>query len=226
MNTVLVVVAHPDDAEIGMAMRMRWYALNGARVRVHCLTTGAPAGDGTPVRRDECLAAGALLGVDQYSFSSIPDTQFLEHRGRIHSEVVAVVRETCPDVVYTHHPNDQHRDHNVTAEEVTNVALREAPNLSYFRSPYSLDFEPTMLFIGTPELLDAKIRALNCFTSQHQLDMGLFHQLATVTHRQHIHHRVVKRFPPDSNCAESFRIARRLELATQTDNDRHHAHPQ
>jgi N-acetylglucosamine malate deacetylase 1 len=29
MNTVLVVVAHPDDAEIGMAMRLHWCALNG-----------------------------------------------------------------------------------------------------------------------------------------------------------------------------------------------------
>ncbi|MGH8938774.1 MAG: PIG-L family deacetylase, partial [Actinomycetes bacterium] len=79
MTTVLVVVAHPDDAEIAMGMRMHWYALNGARVRVHCLTTGAPGPDGTAVRRDECLNAGALLGVDNYTFSAIPDTRFVEH---------------------------------------------------------------------------------------------------------------------------------------------------
>ncbi|MGH3905884.1 MAG: PIG-L family deacetylase [Pseudonocardiaceae bacterium] len=65
MTTVLIVVAHPDDAEIAMGMRMHWYAVNGARVRVHCLTTGAPGPDGTAVRREECLNAGALLGVDR-----------------------------------------------------------------------------------------------------------------------------------------------------------------
>lgn len=41
------LVAHPDDAEITMDMRVHWYALNGARVRVHCLTIGAPGPDGT-----------------------------------------------------------------------------------------------------------------------------------------------------------------------------------
>jgi len=64
MTTVLIVVAHPDDAEIAMGMRMRWYALNGAWVRVHCLTTGAPGPDGAALRRGECLNAGELLGVD------------------------------------------------------------------------------------------------------------------------------------------------------------------
>ncbi|MGW3472849.1 PIG-L family deacetylase [Saccharopolyspora sp. NPDC000995] len=63
---LLVVVAHPDDAEIGMAMRMRWYALNDARVRVHCLTTGTPTGDGTrPLERGVGVKKGAGPAVGQ-----------------------------------------------------------------------------------------------------------------------------------------------------------------
>lgn len=215
MTTVLVVVAHPDDAEIAMGMRMHWYALNGARIRVHRLTTGAPRPDGTAVRREECLNAGALLGVDHYTFSSIPDTRFAEHRGRINADLFSVFHETRPDIVYTHYPGDQHLDHSTTAQEVTAVAQREARNLCYFRSPYSVGFEPTMFFIGTQELLDAKVRALKCFGSQQQLDMNLFQQLAEVAHRQYVHHRVVDGFPRESSCAELFSIARRVEFADQ-----------
>ncbi|MEV6987016.1 PIG-L family deacetylase [Sphaerisporangium sp. NPDC051017] len=216
MKTVLVVVAHPDDAEIAMGMRMHWYALNGVRVRVHCLTTGAPGPDGTAVRRDECLAAGALLGIDQYTFSFIPDTRFEDHRGGINADLFSVFHETRPDIVYTHYPGDQHLDHSTTAQEVTAVALREATNLCYFRSPYSVGFEPTLFFMGTQELLDAKARALECFASQQQLDMAVFRQLAEVTHRQYVHHRVVERFPRESSCAELFRVARQVEFADQS----------
>lgn len=214
MITVLVVVAHPDDAEIGMAMRLHWYVRNGAQVRVHCLTTGALAEDGTAVRRGECLNAAAVLGVHDYTFSTVPDTRFAEHRSHIASETSRVIGESRPDVVYTHHPRDQHTDHTVTAEEVTNIALHSAPNLTYFRSPYSIEFEPTLLFIGNPALLEMKTRALECFPSQHQLDMSLFQQLAAVTHRQHIHHRVLAEFPHDATCSEAFKIARRIELVS------------
>lgn len=217
MTTVLVVVAHPDDAEISMGMRMRWYTLNGARVRVHCLTTGAPDSDGTEVRREECLNAGALLGVDEYTFSSIPDTRFVEHRGRINADLFDVFHKTRPDIAYTHFPGDQHLDHSVTAQEVTTAALREARNLCYFRSPYSTGFEPNEFFMGTQELLDVKVRALKCFASQHQLDMDVFRKLAEVAHLQYVHHRVAERFPQESSCAELFSIARRVEVAGQTE---------
>lgn len=213
MTTVLVVGAHPDDPEIAMAMRMRWYALNGARVRVHCLTTGAVDPDGTAPRQEESRAAGRLLGVDEYTFSDVPDTRFVEHRGEINAELFRVFRETHPDVVYTHFPNDQHLDHSITAQEVTTVALREANNLTYFRSPYSTNFEPTNVFMGTQELLDTKEAALKCFASQRQLDMQVFRKLAEVGYRQHVHHRVVERFPPGLTYAELFRTARQIEFA-------------
>lgn len=216
---VLIVVAHPDDAEIAMGMRMHWYACNGACVRVHCLTAGSPSQDGSDVRRQECLAAATLLGVKEYSFSEIPDSRFTDHRGDINGELFRVFRQDRPDIVYTHYPSDQHLDHIATAQEVTAVALREATNLTYFRSPYSGGFEPTEFFMGTPKLLDVKVRALKCFASQQQLDMDVFRQQAEVTYRNYVHHRVVERFPRESSCAELFRIARRVEFADQTDAD-------
>lgn len=211
MTTVLIVGAHPDDPEIAMGMRMRWYAGQGARVRVHCLS-------GTAERRDESLAAGAILGVSEYTFSDVPDTRFVEHRGAINAELFRVFREARPDIVYTHFPEDQHLDHVATAQEVTAVALREANNLCYFRSPYSTGFEPTRVFAATQELLDNKAAALKCFASQQQFDMDVFQKLAEVAYRQHVHHRVVERFPPGLHCAELFRTAREIEFAIRPGN--------
>ncbi|MFJ8273819.1 PIG-L deacetylase family protein [Streptomyces sp. NPDC094154] len=217
MTFVLVVVAHPDDAEISMGMRIRAYADDGARVRVHCLTPGAPGPNGASERIEECRAASTILGIDQYTFSAIPDNQFVERRVEINTSLFRVFAEQRPDIVYTHFPDDQHLDHRITAQEVTTVALREANDLCYFRSPYSIGFEPSTVFVGTQDLLETKAAALKCFTSQAQLDMDTFVKLATVAHRQHVHHRVVERFPPGLECAELFRTAREIQFASRTD---------
>ncbi|MFF3265069.1 PIG-L family deacetylase [Streptomyces sp. NPDC002932] len=214
MKSVLIIVAHPDDAEISMGMRIHWYVQNGARVRVHCLTTGKPEEGGSQSRRNECLNAGAVLMVDQYTFSEIPDTRFVEHRGMINSELFRVIREACPDIVYTHYPDDQHIDHSITGQEVTAVAMREVMELCYFRSPYSTGFDPNMFFIGTEKLMNVKVRALESFTSQQQLDMKVFCQLGAVAYRQHVHHRVVERFGDDSAYCEMFRIQRSIEFGS------------
>lgn len=213
MTFVLLVVAHPDDAEIAMGMRIRAYANTGVRVRVHCLTPGAPGPDGRLERIQECRAAGAILGIEEYTFSAIPDNQFVEHRVEINTSLFQVFAEQRPDIVYTHYPDDQHLDHQITAQETTTVSLREVNNLCYFRSPYSIGFEPTKVFVGARDLLDAKTAALQCFTSQTQLDMDAFATLATTAYRQHVHHRVVERFPQGLDCAELFRTAREIEFA-------------
>jgi len=132
-------------------------------------------------------------------------------------EKLRVFREARPDVVHTHFPDDQHLDHSIAAQEVTTVALREANDLVYFRSPCSVNFEPTNVFVGTQELLDAKEAALKCFASQRQLDMEVFRKLAEVGYRQPVHHRVVERFPPGLTYTGLFRTARQIEFAALAD---------
>jgi LmbE family N-acetylglucosaminyl deacetylase len=213
VKKVLVVVAHPDDAEIGMGMRIHWYAAGGSDVHVHCLSRGSQAEENGEHRADECVRAGAILGVRDYTFSDIPDTRFADHRGAINAELFRVMREVRPDAVYTHYPEDQHLDHSVSAAEVTAVAQREAFDLTYFRSPYSVRFDPNMFFLTDDNALAVKKKALACFGSQKQFDMEVFTRLALVGHRQHLHHRIVERFDPGAVVAEQFVIQRRLEFA-------------
>lgn len=213
-RSVLAVVAHPDDAELAMGMRLLEHALAGDRVRVHCLSAGRPGADDSKVRRAECLAAAKILRIGGYSFSEIPDTRFTDHRGAINAALFDTFAVERPDIVYTHYPDDQHLDHAVTGEEATAVAMREAADLVYFRAPYSRNFEPNMFFTGTPEHLAAKREALACFSSQQQLDMDVFTGLNALAYRQHVHHRVVERFPEGAHGAEMFRTARQIVHAT------------
>lgn len=214
-RSVLVIVAHPDDAELAMGMRIHDHVLVGDRVRVHCLSTGLVGKDDGAARRDECLASAKVLGIGDYSFSQIPDTRFTDHRGAINAALFDAFATERPDVVYTHYPDDQHLDHAVTGEEATTVAMREAADLIHFRSPYSRNFEPNLYFVGTPGLLAAKQAALACFDSQKQLDMAVFGGLTALAYRQHVHHRVVERFPDGAHGAEMFRTTRQIVHASR-----------
>jgi LmbE family N-acetylglucosaminyl deacetylase len=182
-------------------------------VHVHCLSSGSDDPAVAGLRRTEALDAGRVLGVGGCTFSGIRDTRFADERGSINQAVFAQLAEQRPDVVYTHYPRDQHLDHVVTGEEVTVAALREVANLTYFRSPYSRGMEPNLVFMGSAELLEVKMAALSCYSSQAQLDMTVFRNLSTVAHRQFVHHRVVERFPEQYVCAEQFRVERRIEFA-------------
>ncbi|MEU4802854.1 PIG-L family deacetylase [Actinosynnema sp. NPDC023587] len=217
-RTALVVVAHPDDAEIAMGMKIRWYADHGVDVHVHCLSQGFRNGDRRTalLRVEEARAAGEVLGVREYTFSDVPDNGFVDHRRAVNAELFRLMEAVRPDVVYTHYPQDQHLDHRITAEEVLVAALREAADIRLFRSPYSVDFTPTAFFLGDAELMAAKMAALRCFTSQPQWDLAVFEQLAAVAHRQHVHHRVLERAEaaggPSPAYAEMFVIRRLIEI--------------
>jgi LmbE family N-acetylglucosaminyl deacetylase len=210
---VLAVVAHPDDAELAMGMRIRWHVEQEAVVRVHCLSRGEAAGGQPEQRVQEALSAGAILGVDEYTFSQIPDARFVDAREPIIQELFQVLRQFSPDLVYTHFPQDQHLDHVMTGEAVTVVAMREAASLYYFRSLYSVGFEPNVFFIGGPALLEMKMRALRCFSSQSQIGMDFVADLAAVAHRQFIHHRIIERLSVGTAFSESFRVARQIDCA-------------
>ncbi len=210
---VLVVVAHPDDAELSMGMRLRWYADKGVFVHVHSLSSGASDPEIAALRMAEAEAAGAILGVSRYSFSGIADARFTTCRAEINRTLFEVFADGRPDIVYTHFPRDQHLDHMVAAEETTAVALREAASLCYFRSLYSEAFEPDLFFMAGPHLFEAKMAALRCFASQAQIDMEVIRELSGLAHRQFLHHRVVERLDLELGFSEVFRTRRKIELA-------------
>ncbi|MDD5527454.1 MAG: PIG-L family deacetylase [Patescibacteria group bacterium] len=160
---VLIIAAHPDDAEISMGMRIANHVQNGDEVRIHCVTKGAPPGGGE-IRKEEARKAGEVLGVKNYSFSDIEDGLFIEQRKKIRNTLEKIIAEEKPDLLYTHYYKDKHLDHVVTSEEAL-IAGKAVPNFFYFKSPYA-SFKPNIFYFGTSREFEQKDKALKFFETQ------------------------------------------------------------
>lgn len=186
---VLIIVAHPDDAEISMGMRIYDYVQNGCEVFVHSLSMGGKKDNSQKlknIRVKETQEASNILGIHSYTFSDFPDTFFEEDRGKIRSEIEKLVVKIQPDVVYTHYPEDLHIDHEITSKEVL-IGARSVSSFFYFRSPYSRNLIPKIFFFGDEKLMDKKIESLKCFASQKLLDEDLLKTFSSVIYFEYVH---------------------------------------
>ena len=123
---VLVLGAHPDDADIKVGgTAAKWCAL-GHTVRLVSLTDGGAGHQSlrrpelVQRRRAEAAAAGAVIGAS-YDVLDLPDGELvpsLEAR----QKVIRLLRTFRPDLVVTHRPADYHPDHRYTAQLVQDAA--------------------------------------------------------------------------------------------------------
>lgn len=78
-NSVLAVVAHPDDESFGLGAVLSAFVEAGSGVHVLCLTHGEAStlhgveGDLTTIREAELHAAGTALGADEVALLDFPD---------------------------------------------------------------------------------------------------------------------------------------------------------
>jgi LmbE family N-acetylglucosaminyl deacetylase len=148
-QTMLAVVAHPDDLEFGSAAAVARWTDEGKRV-VYCLVTSGEAGiDGMSpeqtkrVREAEQRASAAIVGVDTVEFLGFPDG-VLEYGVPLRREIARAVRVHRPDVVVTNNFRDtwdgavvlNQADHIATGRAVLD-AVRDAGNRWVF--PEQLD---------------------------------------------------------------------------------------
>ena len=188
-NIVLVVVAHPDDAEISMGMRIYDHIKNGDAVYVHCFSKGGGKKNDEKLKKErvkEALLAAKILNITHYDFSDFPDTLFERCRSEIRGEVERLVRKLQPDIVYTHFYKDSHLDHEIISKEVL-VGARSVPNLYYFRSPYSRNFIPQIFFFGDDKYMNRKLRALKCFRSQKLVDEKFLKTFSSIMYFEYLH---------------------------------------
>lgn len=134
---ILVVAAHPDDAEISVGGTLLLAADAGRATGVIDVTRGEMGTRGTAADRDdETRAASELLGLTERRNLELAD-------GRVEVSVTARetlarhLRELAPDVVLTHHVEDLHPDHAATGQLV-----REAWYLSGLGRLAELDGGP------------------------------------------------------------------------------------
>jgi LmbE family N-acetylglucosaminyl deacetylase len=123
---ILVLGAHPDDADLKAGGCASLWCRGGHRVKLVSVTDGG-AGHQTlrrPAlsdrRRAEAKAAGAVIGAE-YDVLAHPDGGLLPTLEARH-DLIRLIRSFAPDLVLTHRPNDYHPDHRYTATLVQDAA--------------------------------------------------------------------------------------------------------
>ena len=176
---LLVVAAHPDDAEISVGGTMLRFRKDGGRVGVLDLTNGEPTPNGTPEKRAaEATQAAKVLGLDFRDNLGLPNRS-LQHTLEARGQLAGVFRQTQPKIILAPYWDDVHPDH-VVASELIDAARFWArlsqcdlagepfwpPYIFYYWSIH-LRIHPQPAFVlDISEEIEVKMQAVRCYESQ------------------------------------------------------------
>jgi len=145
----LVVAAHPDDPDFGVAGTAARLARDGHAVHYLLITSGdagsedptIPPMDLMRLREAEQAAAGHILGLSSVQFLRYPDGE-LEPTLQLRKAIVRVMRQLRADVVLCQDPRSlvdddstylNHPDHRAAGQAALDAAFPAAGNPSAFR---------------------------------------------------------------------------------------------
>jgi len=174
---LLVIGAHPDDAELGAAGLLHLASQRRWSTGIVCLTRGEGGvlGDAT-TRTREARESAELLRVDVFKQLDLGDTLLDTGRARLEA-VEEVLLETRPARIVTHHPDDWNPDHRAAwtlvdgAWAAANRGGRHGaraiarPRLLQFRIDVRRAVPPTLV-VDITSAWPVKERALACHASQ------------------------------------------------------------
>lgn len=187
----LVVVAHPDDIDFGMAGTIATLTAGGTHV-VYCLATSGEAGGPDHLDRAELKArreaeqraAAAHVGVTDVRFLGHPDGR-VEATLELRRDISRVIREVQPDTVLCHSSDRvwdrvyfSHPDHLAVGEATACAVYPDSRNphahpelLAEGHLPHTVErmwvsgLEPNR-WVDITDAFDRKIAALRSHESQ------------------------------------------------------------
>jgi len=113
---ILVLAAHPDDAELGCGGTILKHVAMGHKVGVIDLTRGELGTRGTPQTREaEAADSAKILGLSVRENIGLPDGFFKNEREH-QLEVVKAIRKYQPDIILANARYDRHPDHGRGAD--------------------------------------------------------------------------------------------------------------
>ncbi|MEV6151215.1 PIG-L deacetylase family protein [Nonomuraea sp. NPDC052129] len=142
INRVLVVTAHPDDADFGAAGTVALFGDRGVEVTYLLVTDGDAGGnertlDNTgmaELRRAEQTAAAKAVGVTDLRFLGHADGTVVPSLA-LRKDIARVIRQVRPDLVITHHPDrnyqfiaPSHPDHRAVGGSTLDAVYPDARN--------------------------------------------------------------------------------------------------
>lgn len=131
---IVIIHAHPDDAEIFCAGTLALLRRLGHSVTIVTMTPGDCGSheygpdEIAAIRRKEAAAAAELIGAD-YLCAEFRDLSIFEDDAS-RRRVTAILRRTRPDIVLTASPSDYHCDHEATSNLVRDACFA-APAENY-----------------------------------------------------------------------------------------------
>jgi len=178
---ILILPAHPDDAELGCAGTILKHIALGQKVGIVDLTRGELGTRGSAeIRDNEAAQSARILGLSVRENLGIPDG-FFENTKEYQLKIIGVVRKYRPEIIITNAYHDRHPDHGRASELVEASAflagLRKAE--TYFDGQLQDAWRPNLVlhFIQDnyikPDILiditsfwDKKIESIQAFKSQ------------------------------------------------------------
>ena len=175
---LLVIMAHPDDAELLCGGSLSKTAARGDRVGVLDLTRGEAASIGSvETRVEEAARSAEVMGLAVRRNAGLRDSGLIND-DESRSVVVGLIRELRPRVIVTHWREGRHPDHRVAAQLAYDASFFSAPK--NYDAPgdahhpekvvhcllFREDAPPPSFVVDITDHIDTKMAALACFESQ------------------------------------------------------------
>ncbi|MEQ1632311.1 MAG: bacillithiol biosynthesis deacetylase BshB1 [Planctomycetota bacterium] len=168
---------HPDDVEIAASGTILKLTRSGQSVVIADLTAGEMGSRGTGEQRQgEARAAATMLGVSERRNLAMRDTAIAADDASV-QQVVALIRELRPRLLFAPHERDVHPDHTEAGRLAGKAwflagLVRYAPELGAPHRPRLLvryagnvPVEPTFA-VDIAAFVDQKAAVLGCYRSQ------------------------------------------------------------
>ncbi|HET9489368.1 MAG TPA: PIG-L deacetylase family protein [Methylomirabilota bacterium] len=191
IERVMVITAHPDDAEFGAGGTIARLVKQGREVTYVIVTNGDKGSSDrtmTPerlarIREAEQRQAARVLGVERVELLGYEDGE-VEDTRQLRLDVTRQIRKWRPGLVITQNPHRtmnlyaSHRDHRITAGVVLDCVYPLARDHMSFpelmpeyephkvREVHVMQWENPQLVVDISETMDLKIKALACHQSQ------------------------------------------------------------
>lgn len=191
----LVIVAHPDDADFGVAGTIARWVREGTVARLVCCTSGDAGADDARIdplelahrREEEQRAAARVVGYESVDFLHRPDGA-LDNDLALREQLVRIIRQFMPDAVLSMDPTViihergfvQHIDHRMAGLAAVDAVYPAARNAMAFPSlvideglePHTVNnlylffTDRPNAWVDVSDTIDTKIAALREHVSQ------------------------------------------------------------